>query len=81
MRYNYGECEICNTKLEERVVKQDFWINGRLIVIENVPAGVCPQCGEKVVKGEVGQRIAKLLQDSKKLKAAPKIRAPVIRLA
>ncbi len=81
MPYNYGECEICNTKLEARLIKQDFWISGRLVVIENVLAGVCPQCGEKVVKGEVGRRIAKLLQDPKKLKAAPKIRVPVVRLA
>lgn len=32
-----------------------FWIRGELFVVENVPAGVCPQCGEEVVKANVGR--------------------------
>jgi len=50
MKYNYGECEICDAKLVEKRIKQDFWIGGKLIVIDNVPAGVCPRCGAKVVR-------------------------------
>ncbi len=38
-----GECEICDTHLQEKRIHQDFWINGQLIVVENVPAGVCPK--------------------------------------
>ncbi|KAA0230293.1 YgiT-type zinc finger protein [candidate division KSB1 bacterium] len=41
-------------------------MRGQLIVIENVPAGVCPQCGGKVVTTEVGRRIATLLENPKK---------------
>ncbi|NIR52664.1 YgiT-type zinc finger protein [candidate division KSB1 bacterium] len=26
--------------MEEKRVKQDFWIRGNLIVVENIPAGV-----------------------------------------
>lgn len=37
--YDYGECEICDTRLEDRLVRQDFWIHGELIVVENAPAG------------------------------------------
>ena len=47
MKYNYGECEICNAKLVRKRIKQDFWIRGKLVVIDNVPAGVCPRCGPK----------------------------------
>ena len=37
--YPYGECEICDTPLEERYIKQDFWIHGELIYEEGyVPA-------------------------------------------
>jgi YgiT-type zinc finger domain-containing protein len=61
VNYNYGECEICNTAMKERLVKQDFWIQGKLIVVEDVPAGVCPNCGEKVVKADVGRSILKLV--------------------
>jgi len=54
----YGECHQCGEQLVARRVKQDFWVQGKLIVIEDVPAGMCPQCGEKVVRAEVGRRIA-----------------------
>ena len=45
--YDYGECHTCGNRMEGRRVKQDFWVKGKLIVVEDVPAGVCPQCGEK----------------------------------
>lgn len=36
--YNYGKCDICNTPLEEKSIKQDFWIKDKLVVIDKVPA-------------------------------------------
>jgi len=77
--YNYGECEICNTPLQERNIQQDFWIKGKLVVIENVPAGVCPKCGEKVVNAGVGEHIAGLLKDSERIDKAPTISVPLIK--
>jgi len=71
--YDYGECEICNTPMQEKYIKQDFWIRWELIVVEDVPAGVCPQCGEKVVKANVGRWIAKLLENTERIENAPRI--------
>lgn len=79
--YDYGECNICGERMKERRVKQEFWIKGKLIVIEDVPAGVCPRCGEKVVKADVGRRIAALIADSKRLRRARMMGVPVIRFA
>ncbi|RIK78029.1 hypothetical protein DCC62_08510 [candidate division KSB1 bacterium] len=76
--YDYGECEICDTPMVEKRIKQDFWIRGQLIVVENVPAGVCPQCGGKIVTAEVGRRIATLLENSEKIANAPRISVPAI---
>jgi len=78
MMYDYGKCEICSTPLEEKNIKQDFWIKGKLLVIEKVPAGVCPQCGEKIVNAEVGEHIDKLLKDSNRINKAPTISVPLI---
>ena len=36
--YDYGECGICNTHLQEKCIKQDFWIRGGLVIVEDVPA-------------------------------------------
>jgi len=80
-RYDYGECHICGGRMAERRVKQEFWIEGQLILIEDVPAGVCPRCGEKVVKADVGRWIAALIEDSKRLRKARTIRVPVIKFA
>lgn len=30
--YDYGECEICNATLQEKLIKQDFWIRDGLII-------------------------------------------------
>jgi len=77
--YDYGKCHVCNTPLIEKIVQQDFWIKDRLIVIERIPAGVCPQCGEKIVNAEVGQHIAELLKDNKRINKAPTISVPIIK--
>ena len=80
MKYNYGECEICDAKLVAKRIKQDFWIRGKLVVIDNVPAGVCPRCGSKVVGSEVGKRIAKIIENPRNWSKAPVIRVPVVEL-
>jgi YgiT-type zinc finger domain-containing protein len=79
MNYNYGECEVCNTPMKEEFIKQDFWVRGKLIVVEDVPAGVCPKCGEKVVKADVGRSILRLMESSERIAKAPKISVPKIK--
>jgi YgiT-type zinc finger domain-containing protein len=80
-RYNYGKCHVCGEKMIEKHIKQDFWLRGRLVVIEDVPAGVCVQCGEKVVRAAVGQQIATLVEDSPRIRRARTLSVPVLRFA
>jgi YgiT-type zinc finger domain-containing protein len=76
--YDYGKCQVCGEQMEERQISQDFWIRGNLIVIEDVPAGVCPQCGEKVVRSDVGRQIAALISESDKTQPVRSISVPVL---
>ena len=78
---NYGKCHVCGEQMQEKIVNQDFWLKGKLIVIESVPAGVCPQCGEKVVKADVGRELAILIGDLKRVTKRRTITVPVIRYA
>ena len=78
--YDYGECDICGTPMQARHIKQDFWVRGELIVLDNVPAGVCPQCGAKIVNAAVGHHIAEVLGNAERIAAAPRMAVPVIRL-
>jgi YgiT-type zinc finger domain-containing protein len=65
--------------MQEKRINQEFWLKGKLVVIESVPAGVCPRCGEKIVKADVGREVACLLQDLKRLPKHKTISVPVVR--
>lgn len=67
--------------MQAKRIKQDFWIRKRLIVIEDVPAGVCVQCGEKIVSVDVGRSLAGALKDTARRRKARTIAVPVIRFA
>ncbi|UCE08740.1 MAG: YgiT-type zinc finger protein [bacterium] len=69
---------MCDSIIEEKKIKQDFWIRGELIVVQGVPAGICPQCGEKVVKVDVGQWLAELMENSDRIANAPRISVPSV---
>jgi YgiT-type zinc finger domain-containing protein len=76
--YNYGKCLVCGELMVRHQIKQDFWIKGDLIVIEDVPAGVCPQCGEKVVRADVGRQIASLIANIEQMQPVRSINVPVL---
>ncbi|MCD6456293.1 MAG: type II toxin-antitoxin system MqsA family antitoxin [Methanophagales archaeon] len=56
-------CPICGGELEETAVKEDIWLGGELLVIENVHAKVCDKCGEKVVSYDELQRIDRVINE------------------
>ncbi|HEX9422677.1 MAG TPA: type II toxin-antitoxin system MqsA family antitoxin [Pyrinomonadaceae bacterium] len=79
--YDYGKCHVCGEQMQEKRINQDFWLKGKLIVIESVPAAVCPQCGEKVVKADVGRQLATLIENLRRTPKERTISVPVIRYA
>ncbi len=52
-----GVCNICQGRVEQALTTYTQWYEGRLIVIENVPAWVCQQCGETYYDPDVVDRI------------------------
>jgi YgiT-type zinc finger domain-containing protein len=79
--YNYGECHVCGGTMSERLVKQEFWFKDQLIVIDELPAGVCDQCGERIVNAEVSRQLEILLRTPQRVANAPVLLVPVIRFA
>jgi YgiT-type zinc finger domain-containing protein len=71
--YDYRGCKICNTLIQEKLIKRDSWIRGKLIVVEDVPTGVCPKCGEKVVKVGVDRWSLRRIDNSEGSSKAPRI--------
>jgi len=60
----YGDCHYCGGEIEEKKVKVDFWWGGKLYLIEDVPAGLCRQCGEKYFTAKVSQKMDELVRSS-----------------
>jgi YgiT-type zinc finger domain len=66
-----SKCAICGGKVEEREVGEEVRIGNDFVVIENVIAGVCVECGERYYPPGVvdGLRdIEMRIMDRKKLK-------------
>jgi len=66
MAKKYSDCFYCGGVVEEKLKPREIRWKGKLFIFENVPVGVCTQCGEKVIKPEVAKSIDQLLQEEKK---------------
>jgi len=78
---NYGKCYVCGEQMLAKRISQDFWLKGKLLVIESVPAGVCPQCGEKIVNADVWRQLATLIGNLRRVPKRRTISVPVIQFA
>ena len=54
------ECYFCKGRVEQQKVDVDFRWGHKLKIIENVPAGVCQQCGEKYFEAAVYKTVERL---------------------
>jgi len=53
----YGDCSFCGGNVIPRNVELDYRYKGKLYVFQNVPAGVCRQCGEKYLTARTAKKI------------------------
>ena len=71
-------CYFCSKGiLEDKKVTVDFRWGNKLVVIEDVPAKVCNECGEKYYSAEVSKEMEKIAIEGKKEKI---IEVPLVRL-
>ena len=66
-----SKCAICGGKVEERKISEEVKVRNDFVVIENVRAGVCVECGERYYPPGVVDRlrgIERRLMDREKLK-------------
>ncbi len=71
-------CYFCRKGiLEDRIVTVDFRWGNKLVVIEEVPAKVCNECGERYYSADVSRRMEKIAIEGKKERT---IEVPLARL-
>jgi len=49
----YADCSFCGGEVTEQKIDYDYRRQSHLLVISNVSAGVCGQCGEKYFTPEI----------------------------
>lgn len=64
--HKYGDCSFCSGKVKEDKVELDYRYQGKLFIFQNVPAGVCQQCGEKYLTARVAKEIEHRIQTKEK---------------
>ena len=72
------KCLVCHHDMAERHVTLDLRCDGALVVIEEVPAIVCENCGEQVFTPDVTRQVQALAQQHHK--AVRAIVVPVLSL-
>jgi YgiT-type zinc finger domain-containing protein len=66
MKRKYSDCFYCGGTVDERLMPRELRWQGQLFIFENVPLGVCTQCGEKFLGPEVAKAIDQVLREKKK---------------
>jgi YgiT-type zinc finger domain-containing protein len=65
MKHEYDDCFFCGGVVEERPMPREMRWKGKLLIFEDVPMGICAQCGEKYLRPDVAKKIDAALQSTK----------------
>ena len=76
-KVSYGRCENCGGPVIEKRLTVDRRIGGKLHEFENVPVGVCRDCGQRVYKGPVLEQLERMARAGANVKKI--IQVPVAR--
>ena len=55
--HRYGDCTFCGGEVEGGRAELDYRCKGKLYVFQNVPVGICQQCGEKYLTARLAKEI------------------------
>ena len=55
--HKYGDCSFCGGEVKSERVELDYRCRGKLYIFQDVPAGVCQQCGEKYLTAKIAKEI------------------------
>ena len=71
---NKNSCSVCGAKLKKEKITYTQEINGKVYIVEDVPALVCSECGEQYLEPDTVDIIQEAIEKGK----APKtIKVPV----
>lgn len=71
------KCQMCEGRYEERLVARVYRRDGKVIVVDDVPAEVCNLCGDTLLKPETVERVQEALAKAEEAKEF----APIVHLS
>lgn len=63
------KCVFCRSNLVPGRVNHIVDLEGHIIIIKEVPANICKQCGEYFLENDIAFRLEKVIEELKKNKA------------
>lgn len=61
------ECHVCgSTEFREELVSEIFQIDGKPVLVENIPAQVCGRCSEEIFSRETTEKVRLLVHGKAK---------------
>ena len=61
------KCHVCgSTESRAELVSEIFQIDGKPVLMENIPAQVCARCGEEIFSREATEKVRLIVHGKKK---------------
>ncbi len=71
-----NECEYCSGNIQSKKVTVNYSYKGKLVIIKDVPVGVCQECGQRYYAAATLEKLDTMAQNSD---AAPeRVSVPVM---
>ena len=63
MNENVDRCDLCGGELKPGTTVLEIWRGEDLIIIRDVPADVCEQCGEAYISASISEKLDHFLSE------------------
>ena len=73
------ECEYCGGVIQPKKVTVEHWYEGKLVIMRDVPVGVCRECGERYYEAATLEQLDAMARKSES--AQERISVPVMAFA
>jgi YgiT-type zinc finger domain-containing protein len=57
-----SKCDVCGgTNFRDELITEVFEINGKRVLVKNIPARICIQCGEPIFSSETTEKVRRMV--------------------
>lgn len=62
-------CAMCKAGLVKGIVNHIVDLEGQIIIVKNVPANLCKQCGESFIEHTIALQLEEIIEQAKRSRA------------